>query len=123
MDIETGVVVSKSSAEKINDILAQEGFAAVLRHLAWWAQRELDDAEEIRRVLITVANQWHQMSVSERAEHLRGLAKLAGPRQAKKLLAEAAALEPCAERVLAPDDLVRPCILPKGHEGYHDTGR
>ena len=27
---------------------------------------------------------------------------------------------PCGEPTLCPDDVVRPCILPQGHEGFHD---
>jgi hypothetical protein len=29
----------------------------------------------------------------------------------------------CGVSTLAPNDLILPCILPKGHDGYHDTGR
>jgi hypothetical protein len=29
----------------------------------------------------------------------------------------------CGISVLGPDDLVLPCILPTGHEGFHGTGR
>ena len=29
----------------------------------------------------------------------------------------------CASATLGPDDLIRPCILSKGHEGFCGTGR
>lgn len=29
----------------------------------------------------------------------------------------------CGESTTGPDNLVRPCVLPLGHESYHSTGR
>ncbi len=29
----------------------------------------------------------------------------------------------CGEKVTAPDDLIAPCVLRRGHLGFHDTGR
>ena len=31
-------------------------------------------------------------------------------------------VEYCGENVLAPNDSINHCILPKGHDGFHDTG-
>lgn len=29
---------------------------------------------------------------------------------------------PCGERTLDPDDVIRKCVLRKGHAGFHRTG-
>ena len=51
--------------------------------------------------------------------HLRELDDLTIDEQA--CLEHAARM--CGEPTLCPDDLIRPCVLPAGHEGFHDGGR
>ena len=53
-----GGILTREAAEKVNTILADEGFAAVLKHLAFYARLEMDIGlgDDVAKVLITLAN-------------------------------------------------------------------
>ena len=53
-----GTVLSKEAATNLNGILEEEGYAAVLKHLAFFARREMEIVygDKVASLLVSLAN-------------------------------------------------------------------